>query len=175
MENNSKIAPANEQDLICINNEADKKQAFEQYKILAQSIDNSNGIREAANNFWITVNSLLISGVAYLRGFEGVDRDQYAFLIWSSLVLGIGLCCSWLSSLISIKKSIDTRNHIMIEIEKNLPAKIFTACLGNNQNVENKRSITIKEMLVPSLFIIGYAFFLLLLIWIPNTILGKAH
>jgi len=159
--------------LVCIKNKEDEDKAFEQYKLLAESIDYTSDIREGANSFWISVNSLLISGVAYLRGFEGINRDQYAFLMWSSLVLGICLCSSWLSSLISIKNSIDVRNRIMIEIEKYLPVKTFTASLGLPQDVENKSSITLKEMLVPCTFLLGYIIFTILLIWMPTTVLGK--
>ena len=161
------------QQLVIINNKNDEEKALEQYKLLSESIDYTSEIRESANNFWISVNSLLISGVAYLRGYENINRDQYAFLMWSSLILGICLCYSWLSSLGNIKKSIDTRNQIMIEIEKFLPVKIFTSTLGRSENVENKSSITIKEMLVPCIFLLGYIFFVILLLWIPSTVLGK--
>ena len=173
MKINKKNYKLKHQQLVIINNKNDEEKALEQYKLLSESIDYTSEIRESANNFWISVNSLLISGVAYLRGYENINRDQYAFLMWSSLILGICLCYSWLSSLGNIKKSIDTRNQIMIEIEKFLPVKIFTSTLGRSENVENKSSITIKEMLVPCIFLLGYIFFVILLLWIPSTVLGK--
>ena len=173
MEKNFFRKSDNSQELVCIKNNEDKNLAFEQYKVLARSLDYTNEIRESSNSFWISINSLLISGIAYLRGFQDIDRDKFSFLMWSSLVLGMCFCLTWLNSLISIKTSINTRNRIMIEIEKDLPAKVFTACLGRNQNVENKRSITIKEMIVPCIFLLGYGFFIILLLWLPNIILGK--
>lgn len=171
--NKKKLLLANQQ-LVIIKNKDDEDKALEQYRLLSESIDYTSEIRESANNFWITVNSLLISGIAYLRGLESINRDQYAFLMWSSLILGTCLCYSWLSSLGNIKKSIDTRNQIMMEIEKFLPVKIFTSTLGQPENVENKSSITIKEMLVPCTFLLGYIFFAILLVWMPSTVLGKS-
>lgn len=171
--NKKKLLLANQQ-LVIIKNKDDEDKALEQYRLLSESIDYTSDIREGANSFWISVNSLLISGVAYLRGFESINREQYAFLMWSSLILGICLCYSWLTSLGNIKKSIDTRNQIMIEIEKFLPVKIFTSTLGHPENLENRASITLKEMLVPGTFLLGYIFFAILLLCIPSTVLGKS-
>jgi len=57
---------------VFIRNTEDKKIALEQYKVIADSINSTNAVRESSNNFWITVNSLLVSVVAYLRGIEGL-------------------------------------------------------------------------------------------------------
>ena len=102
MKNDKTDALNENQDWISVRNTEDKKIALEQYKIIADSINSTNAVRESSNNFWITVNSLLVSVVAYLRGIEGL-REQQEILIWSALILGVGLCVSWLSSLISIK------------------------------------------------------------------------
>ena len=39
----------------------DKKMAFEQYKILVESINKLHETREGSNNFWIGVNGLVTS------------------------------------------------------------------------------------------------------------------
>lgn len=155
---------------VFISNTEDKKIALEQYKVIADSINSTNAVRESANNFWITVNSLLVSAVAYLRGIEGL-REQQEILIWSALILGVGLCISWLSSLISVKSYNNVRDGMLIEIEKNLPVKIFTASYGATLSDKNKRSLTTREIFVPCMFLIGYFIFMVLLFWAPISVL----
>jgi hypothetical protein len=161
----------NLQNYINIQTLEDRKLAFEQYKMLADSLNNINQVRETSNNFWITVNSLLISSIAYLRGFESVTQKQYTLLIWSVFALGCCLCGSWIRSLSSIKASIDMFNRLLIELEKHLPAKIFTISLRILQRLENKGSLTLKEMLVPYLFLLGYIILAIILVWFPYTLL----
>lgn len=161
----------NIQNYIHIQNEEDRKIAFEQYKVLADSLNNTSQVRESSNNFWTTLNSLLISSVAYLRGLEGVSREQHSFLVWSVLILGCFLSGSWIRSLLSIKASIDVSDKLLIELEKHLPAKIFTVSLGFLNRLENKGSLTLKEMLVPCLFLLGYMILAVLLMYFPYSIL----
>ncbi len=170
MKNDKTDALNENQDWISVRNTEDKKIALEQYKIIADSINSTNAVRESSNNFWITVNSLLVSVVAYLRGIEGL-REQQEILIWSALILGVGLCVSWLSSLISIKSYNNIRDGMLVEIEKSLPVKIFTASYGATLSDKNKRSLTIREMFVPCMFVIGYFIFMVLLFWAPISVL----
>lgn len=174
MEYDQKNTLIENQGWVSIKNIEDKKIAFDQYRIIVDSINSTNSVRESANNYWVTVNSLLFSAVAYLRGMEDIKREQHEVLIWSVLILGIGLCLFWLSSLISIKSYNNIRNSMLIEIERVLPAKVFTASYGRTQSYKNKRSLTIREMFVPCMFLIGYFIFMFLLIWTPRTVLGNS-
>jgi hypothetical protein len=171
MENIEKDFIQNLQNYIHIQNEEERKLAFEQYKVVVESLNNTNTVRESSNNFWTTLNSLLISSIAYLRGLEGVSQEPPTFLIWSVLILGCFLSGSWIRSLLSIKASIDVRYNLLIEIEKYLPVKVFTVSLGVLQRLEDKRSLTLKEMLVPCLFLLGYMILAIVLIWFPQSIL----
>jgi len=171
MENIQKDFIQNLQNYVHIQNEEGRKLAFEQYKILADSLNNINIVRENSNNFWTTVNTLLISSIAYLRGLEGVSQIQHTFLIWSILILGCFLSGAWMRSLLTIKASIDVRNKLLIELEKHFPAKIFTVSLSWLQRFKDKGSLTLKEMLVPCLFLLGYMSLAIILILFPQSIL----
>ncbi|MBL0941628.1 MAG: hypothetical protein IBJ00_02705 [Alphaproteobacteria bacterium] len=161
----------NLQNYVHIQNEDDRNFAFEQYKVLADSLNNMNQVRENSNNFWTTLNSLLISSIAYLRSLENVSQGQHTFLVWSVLILGCFLAGSWIRSLLSIKASIDICYNLLIEIEKYLPAKIFTIRVASLHRLADKGSLTLKEMLVPCLFLLGYTIFAIIIIYFPHTIL----
>jgi hypothetical protein len=46
--------------------EKDKARVFEQYKLLVDSLNNTNQVRENSNNFWMAVNGLGLTAIAYI-------------------------------------------------------------------------------------------------------------
>lgn len=158
-----------DQEFVHIQDESDRRIAVEQYKVLADSLNNTNDARENSNNFWTTVNSLAISGVAYLKGQEGMEERQHYFFLWTLLLLGILLCITWIRYLLSIKKSVDIRNRLLTEVEKHLPVKIFTMSFRYTNRLQSKTSLTLIEMFVPYLFLLGYALLAGMLIFSPRT------
>lgn len=140
-------------------NDEDKNIAFDQYKILVESINKSNEIREASNNFWTTVNALGISAIAYIRDNQSVDSYHKPLVLWGMIALGIILCVSWISYLGTIKKTIDIRNRLLLEIEKFFPFRLFTILILQIGRQKSKRSLTTKETIIPYLFIIFYVSF----------------
>ncbi|MBP6951391.1 MAG: hypothetical protein KA112_02695 [Alphaproteobacteria bacterium] len=150
--------------------EEGRKILMEQYKLLLESINKLNDVRETANNFWITINGALIGMIAYIRDAESMGGDQKPFLLFTVLFFGFVLTLSWLSSLASIKKNIEIRNDLTIELEKYLPAKIFTLLMRKTGRKENWSSMVLKEMFVPLSFLIGYIFFAALLCISPRTL-----
>ena len=151
--------------------EEDRKTLMEQYKLLLESINKLNDVRETANNFWITINGVLIGMIAYIRDAESMGGDQKPFLLFTVLFCGFVLTLSWLSSLSSIKKNIEIRNDLTIELEKYLPAKIFTLLMIKTGRKENWSSMVLKEMFVPLSFLLGYIFFAALLCISPRVLL----
>lgn len=155
-------------DLIKIQDDEDRTTLLEQYKILVESINKINDVRENLNNWWTGINVALISVMAYFRSAEGLGCTQKQLFLWTIIVLGFVLCCSWLSSIFTIKKSIDIRNNMLFEFEKHLPAKIFTIAILEMGRKKNKGSLSLKEAIVPALFLTGYAFFLFMLYCYPQ-------
>ncbi len=159
-------------NFITVKNHEDKKILLDQYKIVTESLNKINEIRETANTFWTGLNVALIGGIAYLRDAEGFAGNQRLSFILTMIFLGIVFSFSWLSYLVTIKKSVDMRNDILIAIEKYLPAKVFTMCIYKMGRKEGREgSLSFKEMLVPTLSLMCYLLFFILFYYDPKIIL----
>ena len=152
--------------------EEDKKLLFDQYKVVVESINKINDIRENSNNFWTSLNGAIIAGIAYLRDAERVSGSQKSYFIWTAIAVGVILALSWLSYLSAIKKNIDVRNKMLLQFEKYLPAKVFTIAIAKNGRKQGRGSLSIKEMLVPGLFLLGYVFFAIAFYFYPQVIIN---
>jgi len=72
---------ANLQEMIMLNKGTNQDKIMDQYKVLIESVNKSNELRESANNFWVTVHSLGISSIAYIRDASNVESNQKPFII----------------------------------------------------------------------------------------------
>ena len=151
--------------MVMLNKDASQENIIEQYKIVIESINKNNELRESSNNFWVTVNSLGISAIAYIRDNQSFGGNQKPLIMWVLLSIGLILCFSWLSYLRTIKQSIDHRYSLLVTMEKYLPIPIFQIFLQESGQKANKYSLTIREMFVPISFLLGYIFFSILLIF----------
>ncbi|MBN9412647.1 MAG: hypothetical protein J0H12_01800 [Candidatus Paracaedimonas acanthamoebae] len=153
---------------ISLNKNANQEQIIDQYKILSDSINTSNQQRESANNFWVTVNSLGISSIVYIRDIFNLNNQQKPLIIWVLVLLGFVLCCSWLSYLATIKKTIEQKRALLLVIENYLPLPIFGTLLHKAYLDEIKNSLTLREMFVPISFLAAYILLGLILIMSHN-------
>lgn len=145
-------------------NEEERRLGFEQYKLIVESINKSNDVREISNSFWTTVNALSISGIAYIRDSHTVIHSHKVTVLWIMIASGITFCLSWLSYLHNIKKTIEIRNYILTELESFLPFRVFTYMFEQAERGKGKSSLTLKEMITPILFLLGYLAFSFILI-----------
>lgn len=157
---------------IQLKQEDDKHFLFEQYKIAVDSLNTVNDMREKSNSFWTSLNGAIIAGIAYLRDAEGVSGSQKLYFTCTAIVLGTILSLSWLSSLVSIKKSVDIRNEMLLQFEKHFPVKFFTLIIAKMGRKQGKGSLSIKEMVVPVVFLLGYLFFLIVFYFYPRIIIN---
>lgn len=155
-----------------IKSESDRHIAVEQYKILVESLNKLHETRESSNNFWVGANGLGVSALAYLRDAQHIEQDHRSFLLVTILVIGILFCLSWFSYLRTIKKSVETRSEVLIKLEKNFPFPIFSTVFSLSKEKAGKAASTVKEMLVPLLFLAGYLFFAILLFFFPQEVMS---
>lgn len=155
-------------DLIRIQNEEDKKSLLEQYKTVIDSISKLNDIRESSNGWWIGINGALTGAISYFRNIQELEGPQKQAFLWTIIIIGLILCYSWLSSILTIKRDIDKRNNMLFEFEKFLPAKTFTFAILDMERDKKKNSLSLKEAIVPILFLIGYMFFAVMLYFYPG-------
>jgi hypothetical protein len=146
---------------------------LEQYKILVDSIHKMNETRESSNNFWITVNGLGVSALAYLREASNIATNHKSFLIMTLIIVGMLFCLSWLSYLGTIKKSVETRSELLVRLENSFPLPVFAKAFSLSAENVGKATLTVKEMLVPLLFLAGYLFFAVLLLFFPQEVMSN--
>jgi len=145
----------------------DKKILLDQYKILVDTLNKTNDLREKSNDFWVSINTGLLGVFSYFRDQFLLNVHHNLFL-WTLLIIGFILCCTWLNTLIIVKKRIDMLNTMIIEMERHLPAKLFTIFILKMGRIKGKGSLTLKESIVPILFIIGYNVGAFILYFQPN-------
>ena len=162
-----------EQDLYFrpIKNETEQTIIFDQYKILLESINKINEMRENSNQFWVGGNGLGISFLSYLQDSQGIHQHHKSFLIVILIIVGMLFCSLWLSYLWTVKKRIGIRNDILMNLEKNFPIPVFSRVFSLSEEKKGKSSLTVKEMLVPCLFMAGYGFFIILIFFFPQEFL----
>ncbi|MGI4850879.1 MAG: RipA family octameric membrane protein [Janthinobacterium lividum] len=150
-------------------NDDDKKLAFEQYRILVETLNHLHTIRESSNFFWIPVNVGAISAISYVREMDKVATFHKQILVWLIIIIGFGMCFSWIVYLRTIQQSIEKRNELLIKLEKFFPIPLFTNLLYN-QSHTGKSKLTITQILVPCLFLGGYLFFAILMLFFSTEV-----
>lgn len=157
---------------ISVKNDDDRRYLFDQYKILIESVNKANDIREISNNFWIGVNGFGMSIVAYFRNASQISFSHKTFFLATMITVGIIFCLIWLSYMSTIKKSVEASNKILMEVEKYFPVSIFANLSMRTNEKPGRPTLTLKEMLVPYLFIGGYVFFAILLVVCPQELIS---
>lgn len=146
--------------------------SVQQYGILVDSINKINDTRENSNNFWIGANGLAVSILAYLRDAQNIQPHYKSILLITLVIIGLLFCITWLSYLATIKKTVEIRSEMLIKLEKNLPVPVFSKVFSLTEEKAGKAALTVKEMLVPSLFIGGYLFFANLMFFFPQEVIS---
>jgi len=157
--------------LIKISDEQDRRALVEQYRIVTESINKLNDIRESANNFWTGLNGALIGTVAYVKDMQGVGQNPKNFFLITLVVLGMILSFAWFSFLQNVKKSVEIRNDMLIEMERYLPVKIFTFAIHVVGRKSGRGSLSLKEMIVPTLFFLAYLIFAITICFFPKILI----
>ncbi len=137
----------------------DKNTLLEQYKIFLQTSETLVARRQSVNNFYITVNSALISifSVIVSLGFQAHLKCIVGVVF---AIIGIILCISWIRILNSYAILNASKMKIISLIEKQLPANLYDAEWRAQSDKLNKRpyvSFTASETKIPKIFIIVYA------------------
>ena len=146
---------------------------FDQYRLLAETVSKNNDMREQANNFWTTVNVVLISGLAYIKDASNIDLSHKPAFMWVVISLGYVLSLTWLSYLGRVKRMEETGTALLAEMETSMPHKIFTKLNGSKPK-EGKSVLTLTEIMVPTVFLLGYFFFTVGLIFFKQEAIRPA-
>jgi len=133
---------------------------LDEYKLFVGLMDKISERRLTANTFFLTANTLLVSGLGALSIFH------YATLVWYSVVLvlaslaGMLLCWEWRAIIISYGQLNTGKFKIIHSIEERLPLDLFRAewkALGEGKSPATYKPVTSVEIRIPVIFMLMYA------------------
>lgn len=140
-----------------------KQQFFDQYKLFVESHQKLTERRKDLSNFYITINSIIISTLGALsKGL--ITPTNNLGLTAILLALGIGSILSWLSVL-HLYYTVNFKSYQMLqEFEKHLPTRVFTAFYDDMAQVDHNKErkkrknnfLLNREVFIPYCFLVAY-------------------
>lgn len=124
---------------------------LEIYKMLVEMADRVSQRRQAANNFYLSVNTAIAGTTAYLSTFH-----PSAVAIFVVALAGLLVSVLWVRNIESYKELNEGKFHVITELEKALSGKAFTdewAFLHNGGRKKRYRPFHAVEVLVPWVFV----------------------
>ena len=99
---------------------------LEIYKICVEMADRISARRERMNSFFLTVNAVLLGGLAH----GGLNNN----IIWALPLFGVFFCCVWCALIKSYKTLNLEKFKVIHSIERHLPWRPYIAEWGNLQS-----------------------------------------
>lgn len=134
---------------------AQDKDELEIYKMLVEMADRVSERRQSANSFYLSVNTAIIGGAAYL--------SQSAFGELGTLAVsaaGIAICFLWVRSVVSYKSLNAAKFEVITALEDRLPISPFKdewAILDVDGDGKRHKPFHRTEVLVPVVFMAVHA------------------
>ena len=135
---------------------ADRAERLELYKIMVEMADRVSQRRQAANSFYLSINTLLVGGSAYL----GTNASSPKTTILVSLA-GALVCKYWSRSILSYKTLNTAKFAVINDMERDLAAQPFSdewAKLDPDGDGKKHNSFYETEKFVPRVFLGIYTF-----------------
>lgn len=134
-----------------VNSDNKENIIVEQYKTYIESADRNSDRRINTNNFYIVLNSMIITGLGMF-----IDNTTMSILLF---VLGILFSIIWCINLINYKNISSCKYNIINEIENMLPIRMFKyewEKLDTGKNIKKYIPVTDLEKIIPIIFILIY-------------------
>jgi hypothetical protein len=126
---------------------------FEQYKMYVESTERISDRRQNANNFFLTINTILIS--IFGLSFQIKILDDYNWVRIILALLGVAICIIFWFLLNAYKQINSGKFKVIHEIEKNLPLALYDyewKILGEGKNKKIYYPFSHIELLIPWIF-----------------------
>lgn len=140
-----------------MDNNEDKQTYFEQYKMLVDSAEKVSDKRMSANNYFLTVNTALISLTGLLITSKVLLLNFNAMKLVG--VLGLIICVVWFFIVLSYKQLNSGKFAMIHRIEKKLPLHLYAdewVELGEGKDMKKYIPLSHIELTVPVVFFILY-------------------
>lgn len=140
-----------------------EKIVLEQYKLFVEMADRISSRRQAANSFFLTINTFLITVIGY-SGIKSANilSDCLSFVI---SIAGMILCYTWFRIIRSYKDLNTAKFNVIHEIEKLLPISPYDAeweAVDRGKNPKLYLPFTHVETKIPWIFFVLYVLAFLL-------------
>jgi hypothetical protein len=134
--------------------QAARSERLEVYKLLVEMADRVSQRRQAANSFYLSVNTLLVGGSAYLGTLE---PNPLNIIVIS--VAGIAICALWVMNIISYKTLNEAKFGVINDVETRMVEQPFHDewnRLDPDQDGKRHRPFHKVEGMIPWIFMAVY-------------------
>lgn len=132
---------------------------FEQYKMYVESAEKISDRRQNANNFFLTLNTVLISVIGLSFQVKTFDDISWSRFLLS--VLGVLICVIFWFLLRAYKQLNSGKFKVIHEIEQHLPLSMYDyewSILGRGKNKSKYYPFSHIESSIPIVFGLLYIF-----------------
>lgn len=135
-----------------------KEHLFEQYKLYVESIEKTSDRRQHANNYFITINTALISLIGL--SFQIKIFENLSFVKSILALVGIIVCVVFWYLIRSYKQLNTGKFDVVHKIEEHLPLALYKyewEVLGKGKDNKKYYPFSHIELIIPWVFGIIYA------------------
>ena len=139
-----------------------KEHLFEQYQLYVESIEKTSDRRQHANNYFITINTALISLIGL--SFQIKVFENLAFIKSILALVGIIVCIVFWYLIRSYKQLNTGKFDVVHKIEEHLPLALYKyewEVLGKGEDNKKYYPFSHIELIIPWVFGIIYALLVL--------------
>lgn len=131
-------------------NETDYQGLIEIYKLAVEMADRISQRRQQANNFYLSINTALISAAIYIS-----SQKASSFGVFALSTIGIAIASIWWRNITSYRLLNGSKFAVIQQIEQALPAAPYRTewdILGRETKANRYREFYEVERLVPYVF-----------------------
>lgn len=130
-----------------------KDHLFEQYKLYLESVERTSDRRQQANNYFLTINTALISLIGLSFEFKIFENDDWIKALLA--IAGVIICIVFWFLIRSYKQLNAGKFKVIHEIEKFLPLSLYKyewEILGRGEDKSKYYPFSHIELLIPWIF-----------------------
>ncbi|MET9252516.1 hypothetical protein [Streptomyces sp. NPDC003717] len=141
---------------------------LEQYKLCVELSDRVSARRNAANTFFLTVNSGLVAAFAASGGGGGLSTAP-RWAVAAGLLVVLAQCAAWWITVRSYRQLNSAKYRVIASLEERLPAMALSRAewraLGEGKDWQLYVPLSVVEMWVPLIFGSAYVLGFGALMW----------
>lgn len=153
-----------------------KSHLLEQYKLCVSMADKNSSRRTAANNFYLSLNTLLIMVIGILSRLGTSFAAFYPWWIIIASFAGMLFCWIWRVNIRCYKELSEAKFKVINTIEQKLPVAAFEAeweCLNKENKTSKYPRLTRVERWIPLIFAALYFVLIIIALILASGVLSK--